>query len=58
MDELRFNEIYVKCRQYLVVCTITNSIYTLVGEPLYGYTALKQKLKTNILVLLDDYLQL
>jgi hypothetical protein len=58
MDEVRFNEIYVKCRKFLVVCTIINAVYSLLGQVIYGYEALKLKLKQNILVLLDDFLNL
>ena len=58
MDEMRFNEIYVKCRKYLLICTIINAVYSLLGDAVYGYEALKLKLKQNILVLLDDFLSL
>ncbi|CAF0978396.1 unnamed protein product [Brachionus calyciflorus] len=56
MDEVRFNEIYVKCRKFLVVCAIVNTVFTLVGESIRGLEELRQKLKQNILVLLEDYL--
>ena len=58
MDEIRFNEIYVKCRKFLVVCAIVNTVFTLVGESIYGLNELRQKLKDNILVLLDDCLSM
>ena len=58
MDEMRFNEIYVKCRKYLLVCTIINALYSLLGNVIYGYDALKLKLKQNILVLLEDFMNL
>jgi hypothetical protein len=58
MDEIRFNEIYVKCRKFLVVCAITNTVYTLVGETIRGLEELKVKLKENILVLLEDFMSL
>lgn len=58
MDEVRFNEIYVKCRKFLVVCAIINTVYTLVGESIRGLEELRTKLKHNILVLLEDYMQL
>lgn len=56
MDETRFNEIYVKCRKFLVVCAIVNTVFTLIGESIRGLEDLKQKLKQNILILLEDYL--
>lgn len=56
MDEIRFNEIYVKCRKFLVVCAIVNTVFTLVGESIRGLEELKLKLKQNILILLEDYL--
>ena len=56
MDEVRFNEIYVKCRKFLVVCAIVNTVFTLVGESIRGLEELRQKLKQNILILLEDYL--
>jgi hypothetical protein len=58
MDEVRFNEIYVKCRQFLVVCAIINTVYTLVGESIRGLEELRQKLKSNILILLEDFMKL
>lgn len=58
MDEVRFNEIYVKCRKYLVVCTVVNTIYNLVGESIRGLEELKVKLRQNLLVLLDDFMNL
>lgn len=54
MDELRFNEIYVKCRKFLVVCAIINTVYSLVGESIRGLEELRSKLKQHILVLLED----
>ncbi len=56
MDELRFNEIYVKCRKFLVVCAIINTVYSLVGESIRGLEELRSKLKQHILVLLEDYM--
>jgi hypothetical protein len=58
MDEVRFNEIHVKCRKFLVVCTIINSVYTIVGENIRGLEELRIKLKENILVLLEDFMKL
>lgn len=58
MDEIRFNEIYIKCRKFLVVCAIVNTVYSLVGESIRGLEELKVKLKENILVLLEDCLSL
>ena len=58
MDEIRFNEIYVKCRKFLVVCAIVNTVFTLVGESIRGLEELRLKLKDNILILLEDYMQL
>ena len=58
MDEVRFNDIYVKCRKFLVVCSIVNTVYTLVGESIRGLEELRLKLKENILILLEDYLTL
>lgn len=58
MDEVRFNEIYVKCRKFLVVCAIINTVYTLVGESIRGLEELRTKLKHNILVLLEDFMKL
>lgn len=58
MDELRFNEIYVKCRKFLVVCAIINTVYTLVGESIRGLEELRLKLKDNILILLEDYMHM
>lgn len=58
MDELRFNEIYVKCRKFLVVCAIINTVYTLVGESIRGLEELRLKLKDNILILLEDYMHI
>ncbi len=52
MDEIRFNEIYVKCRKFLVVCAIVNTVFTLVGESIRGLEELCLKLKDNILILL------
>lgn len=57
MDEIRFNEIYVKCRKFLVVCAIINTVYTLVGEAIRGLEELRTNLKKHILVLLEDYMQ-
>lgn len=57
MDEIRFNEIYVKCRKFLVVCAIINTVYTLVGEAIRGLEELRNNLKKHILVLLEDYMQ-
>lgn len=54
MDELRFNEIYIKCRKFLVVCAIINTVYSLVGESIRGLEELRSKLKQHILVLLED----
>jgi hypothetical protein len=56
MDEIRFNEIYVKCRKFLVVCAIINTVYSLVGESVRGLEELRVKLKENILVLLEDFM--
>lgn len=58
MDEIRFNEIYVKCRKFLVVCAIINTVFTLVGESVRGLEELKLKLKNNILILLEDYMNI
>jgi len=58
MDEVRFNEIYVKCRKFLVVCAIINTVYTLVGESIRGLEELRLKLKDNILILLEDFMKL
>lgn len=58
MDEVRFNEIYVKCRKFLVVCAIVNTVFTLVGESIRGLEELRTKLKENILILLEDYLSM
>jgi hypothetical protein len=58
MDEIRFNEIYVKCRKFLVVCSIINTVYSLVGESIRGLEELRVKLKENILVLLEDFASL
>ena len=58
MDEIRFNEIYIKCRKFLVVCAIVNTVYTLVGESIHGLEELSLKLKNNILVLLEDFMSI
>ncbi len=58
MDEIRFNEIYVKCRKFLVVCSIINTVYSLVGESIRGLEELRVKLKENILILLEDFASL
>lgn len=58
MDEIRFNEIYIKCRKFLVVCAIINTVYTLVGESIQGLEELRVKLKENILVLLEDFMNM
>jgi hypothetical protein len=58
MDEIRFNEIYVKCRKFLVVCAIINTVFTLVGESVQGLEELRLKLKENILILLEDYMNI
>ena len=58
MDEIRFNEIYVKCRKFLVVCAIVNTVYTLVGESIRGLEELRLKLKSNILILLEDFMSM
>ena len=58
MDEIRFNEIYIKCRKFLVVCAIVNTVYTLVGESIYGLEELHLKLKSNILILLEDFMSM
>ena len=58
MDEIRFNEIYIKCRKFLVVCTIINTVYTLVGESIQGLEELRVKLKENILILLEDFMSM
>ena len=47
MDEVRFNEVYVKCRKFLVVCTVVNTIYTLLGETIRGLSELRENLKQN-----------
>lgn len=57
MDEVRFNEIYVKCRKFLVVCAIINTVYTLVGESIRGLEELRTNLKRHILVLLESYME-
>lgn len=57
MDEVRFNEVYVKFRKFLVVCTIVNTIYGLLGETIRGLSELRDNLKKNILVFLDDYMK-
>lgn len=57
MDEVRFNEIYVKCRKFLVVCAIINTVYTLVGESIRGLEELRTNLKHHILVLLESYME-
>mgnify|MGYP001810916330 CR=1 FL=1 len=58
MDEIRFNEIYVKCRKFLVVCAIVNTVFTLVGDSIHGLEELRLKLKENILILLEDFMKL
>lgn len=58
MDEIRFNEIYVKCRKFLVVCSIVNTVYALVGESIRGLEELRLKLKQNILILLEDFMDM
>jgi hypothetical protein len=58
MDEVRFNEIYVKCRKFLVVCAILNTLYSFVGESIRGLEELRQKIKTNIIVLLEDFMSM
>lgn len=58
MDEIRFNEIYIKCRKFLVVCAIINTVYTLVGESIQGLEELRVKLKENILILLEDFMSM
>ena len=58
MDEIRFNEIYVKCRKFLVVCAIVNTLYSFVGESIRGLDELRLKLKSNILVLLEDFMSM
>jgi len=58
MDEIRFNEIYIKCRKFLVVCTIINTVYTLIGESIQGLEELRVKLKENILILLEDFMSM
>ena len=58
MDEMRFNEIYIKCRKFLVVCAIVNTVFTLVGESIRGLEELKLKLKDHILILLEDFMKM
>ena len=58
MDEIRFNEIYIKCRKFLVVCAISNTVFTLLGESISGLEELKTKLKNNILILLEDFMNM
>jgi hypothetical protein len=58
MDEIRFNEIYVKCRKFLVVCAIVNTVYALCGESIQGLDELRLKLKSNILILLEDFMSM
>ena len=58
MDEMRFNEIYIKCRKFLVVCGIINTVYTLVGESIRGLEELRVKLKESILILLEDFMNM
>ena len=56
MDEIRFNEIYIKCRKFLVVCAISNTVFTLLGESISGLEELKTKLKKlqKYVVVVDD----
>ncbi len=57
MDEVRFNEIYVKCRKFLVVCAIINTVYGLVGESVRGLEELRANLKRHVLVLLESFME-
>jgi hypothetical protein len=54
MDEMRFNEIYLKCRKFLLVCAITNIVFTLLGDNIIVSEELKNKLKEHILILVDE----
>ena len=56
MDEMRFNEIYLKCRKFLLVCAIMNTIFTFLGESLVASEELKNKLKEDILILVDEFI--
>jgi hypothetical protein len=58
MDEIRFNEIYIKCRKFLVVCAITNTVFTLFGDSIRGMEDFRFKLKDNILILLEDFMKM
>ena len=41
MDEMRFNEIYLKCRKFLLVCAVMNTIFTFLGESIAALEELK-----------------
>lgn len=56
MDEMRFNEIYLKCRKFLLVCAVMNTIFTFLGESIAALEELKNKLKEDILILVDEFI--
>jgi|688.fasta_scaffold2693107_1 hypothetical protein len=56
MDEMRFNEIYLKCRKFLLICALINTVFTFLGDSIVVLEELKNKLKEQILILVDEFI--
>ena len=57
LDEIRYNQVHVATMRLLLISTIMTVLSHLTGSVLRDYEAIKTTLKSEMIILLDDFPQ-